>query len=436
MLKRHGLLALTCFWTILACCEKQPADPGPLPQADILEQLQSIEDIEVTEITPANGYSRQFEIVIVQPLDHNNPQGAHFEQRIYLSHTGTDNPMVFMPSGYSSSPVKKSEISDWLQANQIYIAHRFMLGAEPDVLDWQFLTIEQASADFHHVAEVFKNIYSGPWISYGRSKNGQAALYHRRFYPDDVAATVVVGSALSQGTEDPRYKTFLEQVGSAADRERIKSFQKTALEKKDQVVTRIESYMFQSDFQFTRMTADEILEFEVLEFPFGFWQTTDGDFSIIPDSNATAQEIYNFMADFGYFDVYSDEMLDFYAPVYYQAYTELGWYPLVHDHLDGLLTALDNPSNALLAPQDVALVYNGQVMQDIISWLETNGNNIIYIYGENDPWSAGALASTGATNALKIVQPGANHSVKISELDQASQVYSQISQWLDIPADN
>jgi len=39
---------------------------------------------------------------------------------------------------------------------------------------------------------------------------------------------------------------------------------------------------------------------------------------------------------------------------------------------------------------------------------------------------------TGQTNALKIVQQGANHRVKILELDQCQLVMSILEQWLDI----
>jgi len=433
--KMKKTILLYLSFVLLFSCSKQPTSSGqtdPIDNRSIIEKLQSISNIEINEITPRNGFDRQFEIYITQPLDHNNPDGIQFKQRIYLSHNDESQPMIFMPSGYSSSPVKLCELSAPLNANQIYVAHRFMLGAEPDQLDWQYLNMEQASADFHNVVETFKEIYTEKWISYGASKNGQAALFHKRFYPDDIDATIALVTPLSQGEEDRRYKTFLETVGSETDRNKIKLFQRHTLNNRDAIIPLINNYMNSSDFTFGRKSAEEILEYEVLEFPFSFWQVTNGDCSTIPDTSATPQILYNYLRDFGYFDVYSNEMLDFFQPVYYQAFTELGWYELIADHLQYLLVAVPNPSYKQMAPENVPLNYNGQVITDAIDWLQSSGDNIIYIYGENDPWTAGALESVGSTNAIKIIQPNANHSIKIEQLDQKDLIYSTLEQWTGI----
>lgn len=412
-------------------CKEDPVSTSEPDTRDILEKLKSIPEITVEEITPQNGFARQFEVYLTQPLDHNNPSGTTFQQRIFISHVNESKPVVFMTSGYSSSPVKFVELSSVLQSNQVYAAHRFMVGARPSALEWQYLNIKQASADFHNVVEKLKSVYTGPWISYGVSKNGQAALYHRRYYPEDVVGTVAVSASLSLGTEDQRYDTFLENIGSRSDRERIKAFQRKALSERNGIIPLIDNYIGSSDFHFTRMTSDEILEFEVLEFPFSFWQTTDGDCSGIPDTSATASEIYNYLKDYGYFDFYSDELLDYYEPVYYQAYTELGWYRLIDDYLKDLLVAVPDPSYRLMAPQNVPLNFNSQIMPDVITWLQNYGNNIIYIYGSNDPWSAGAIESVGSTNAIKIVKAGANHSVSISDLEEKELIYSIMNQWIN-----
>jgi hypothetical protein len=124
--------------------------------------------------------------------------------------------------------------------------------------------------------------------------------------------------------------------------------------------------------------------------------------------------------------------MHFYEPVFYQFYTELGYYRLVTDHLQGLLITLPNISYSFFAPQGVSLNFDPAVMQDVLQWLQTEGNNIIYIYGELDPWTAGAVELTGQTNALKIVQPGANHYINIVDLDEKALVYSTLESWLGV----
>ena len=422
-------------WIIAAsvfCCTKTSTQPETNDPVDVLDRLSSISGVEVEEITPQNGFTRQFEIYITQPLDHSQPQGTVFQQRIFISHTDTSHPVIFMPSGYSSSPVKVCELSSRMQANQIYAAHRFMAGARPESMDWEYLTVEQASADFHRVADLLNDVYTGVWMSYGVSKNGQAALFHRRYFPDDVEATVAIGAALSLGTEDPRYETFLNSAGTESDREHIGRFQRITLQKRTGILPMIEAYIAQSTFHFTRMSAPEILEYEVLEFPFSFRQVSDGDCSSIPDTTATVAELYTYLHDFGYFDFYSDELLEYYQPVYYQAFTELGWYRLIDDHLQDLLIAVPDPSYQAMAPPGAVLTFHPEVMQDVLAWLATSGDRIIHIYGADDPWSAGAIESAGSADALIVIQPGANHTVRIADLDQASLVHSTLERWLGI----
>ncbi len=428
---RH-IIHLLIIVLLIISCKKQTTQTEPADTRDIFEKLTDIPGIRVTEIEPKNGFDRQFELYLKQPLDHKNPDGPSFEQRIFISHTNSDGPVVLMPSGYSSSPIKICELAQPLQANQIYAAHRFMLGAKPQTLDWQFLTIEQASADFHRVVETLSQVYPGPWLSYGASKNGQTALFHRRFYPQDVLATVALVAPLSRGTDDPRYEAFLETAGTTECRDKIKQFQRTALVNREAVQSYINSYINQSDFTFSRMSASEILEFEILEFPFSSWQVSDGDCSSIPDSNASAYQLYSYIKNFGYLDFYSDEMLDYFAPVYYQAYTEMGWYRLVDDDVKDLLLMDPSPTYRMMAPQEVPLVYNQTALEDIRNWLQGSGNNIIYLYGENDPWTAGAIESVGATNALKIIESDANHSLKIENIANKDLIYSRLEEWLGI----
>ncbi len=433
---RIGIVSIF-IWLLTACNNATGPGVDPPDQSDILTRLQSLGDLEVREIAPVNGYARQFEIDILQPLDHNNPGGASFRQRLYLSHIDESAPMVFMPSGYNARPDFVSELSADLGANQIYAAHRFMDGAKPDQMVWSYLNIEQSAGDHHSIVDKLKTIYTGKWVSFGASKNGMTALFHRRFFPDDVLATVVQVAPISLAVDDPRYDVFLENVGAAETRNRIKQFQRAVLKKRDQILTMIQDFMDNSTLPYSRNTADVILEFEVAEYAFSFWQVTAGDPTTIPDSSASAEVLYRHIEDGGYLPYYSDPYVTFFEPVYYQAYTELGWYKLVVDHLQDLLVTFRQPSYSYMAPKNTDLDFDPQVMADVLAWLKNYGNNIIYIYGGNDPWTAGAVELTGQTNALKIVQPGANHYITIAELEERDLVYSKLGAWLgmEVPSE-
>ena len=73
-------------------------------------------------------------------------------------------------------------------------------------------------------------------------------------------------------------------------------------------------------------------------------------------------------------------------------------------------------------------------MQKVNQWVRTEGDNIIYIYGENDPWSATAVHLTPETNAIKLVKSGGNHKTFINDLSKAqkAQVYNALRKWLNL----
>lgn len=396
---------------------------------DILEKLESLEGMRVEEIPPQNGFNRQFVVFLEQPVDHNDESSSTFEQRIYISHINEYNPVVFMPSGYGTSPIKKAEICDPLEANQIYVAHRYMAGASTNQPDWGYLTIEQASADFHLVVNTLKQVYEGGWISYGVSKNAQSALFHKRFFPDDVDATLAVTPALSIAAEDPRYTSFLNSVGNLESRSKVIDFQRRALSQRASILPLISSYMATSEYHYYRNTAGKILEYEILEFPFSFWQIST-DVSTIPDSTATPNEMYEYLRDFGYFDFYSNELMDYFAPVYYQAFTEMGWYELDDTNVQDLLVDLSDPSYKNFGPEGIEMQYNPEIMQDIVNWLMNSGDNIIYVYGDLDPWSASALDIEESPLRIRIDVPDASHSIKIADLNERDLIFTTLGNWI------
>jgi len=426
---RNGIFGLIVFLLFISCKKKTT---GPETDLTFDEKLFGIPELTVTEIPPQNGYPRQFEIYISQPLDHNNPGGITFNQQLFLSHKDETAPVVLMPSGYATRATTVAEISELLDANQIYVGHRFIGNSSPTIREWDYLTVEQAAADFHHVVELFKTIYSGKWLSYGASKNGITALYHRRFYPDDVDATLTQVAPISFAPEDPRYDTFLENVGDQAIRDKIKRFQIDLLEHREEILPLMKDYMDNSSLTFS-IPEGAVLEFETLEYGFSFWQYGVNDISTVPDTGLTALQLFNIIEGCNYLPYYSDVYIDYMEPYYYQIYTELGYYRLVDEHVSHLLVDLPDPSYSYFAPSGVPLNFNPAIMQDLDNWLQTEGNNIIYIYGEIDPWTAGAIESTGSTNAVKIIQPGANHSILIENLDQKELIYNTLENWLDIP---
>lgn len=420
------LFAVVCVFC--GCSKKSTETASP----DILTQLLSIPGISVAEIDPPEGsvYTRAFEIDLTQPVDHHNPGGQQFQQHIYLSHVDATAPTVLETWGYGVFSNRIYEAASILSANQLCVGHRYLDISRPDPPRWEFLNVEQSAADHHRIVELFKQIYTGTWVSSSTSRGGQAALFHRRYYPDDVAVTIAKVASIVFAAEDPRFDVFLtETVGDEACRQKIRDFQRRCLENREALIPYLQAYTVQSPYTYS-IDLEVALEYSVLEYPFAFWQGGPGDCAEVPDEQSSIEELYESLIYYSDIAIFSDELTDYFSPVFYLAYTEVGYYRLITDHLEDLLTAVENPSYSHFAPPGVEMVYRPEVLADIAAWLQTEGDSIIYIYGANDPWGAAAIELTGQANALKIVEPGANHSIDIRELTDAEQVYTTLEHWL------
>ena len=175
----------------------------------------------------------RYELFFTQPLDHKDPESPEFTQRVVVNHAGYDRPVVVQIEGYSLFSKNRSELGRLLNANEIIIEHRFFAESKPDSMDWSKLNIWQAATDHHKIIQAFKKLYPGKWVSTGISKGGQATIFHRRFYPEDVDVSIPYVAPVNLSDEDFRVYDFLDSVGTPTCRNRIYEFQRTLFKKKN-----------------------------------------------------------------------------------------------------------------------------------------------------------------------------------------------------------
>lgn len=434
-MKQMMCLLLTAFF-LLGSCEKNNSPVSADENKDILMRLQAIPGVTITEIAASGHFSRVFEASVVQPIDHDNPAGPTFTQKFFVGHVDVQKPVAFETEGYSRDNFRIRELSPLLQCNQITVEHRYNGASKPDPVEWQNLTIRQAANDLHKIVQLLKPIYQEAWVSSGRSKGGMTAVFHRRFYPDDVEATIAFVAPLLFSDDDPRFATYLNTVGDQACRDKIKVFQRNLLLKKDSIAALIPGYVdwvnqnFSTDFMYS-ISYESVVKHSAIDYPFEFWSSTQHDCASIPDSNASAQVMFDHILET--VDIllfYSDYGLDFWEGWYYQAETEIGNYKLATDHIDDLLPPLE-----VLHGFGNTLQFDPAVMQDVDNWVKSAGERIIFIYGEDDPWSI-AQFETGTPSVYKIVNPGTKHETAISDLsaDDRNLVTDKLSEWLNIEA--
>lgn len=400
------------------------AQDSTLP-AVLFEKLQANPDIRILET--------KVDLEFTQPVDHNHPEKGTFQQLVHLIHKDFSKPVVLWIEGYASRGNSEQEITKLLDANQIMVEHRYFGKSVPDSIDWKYLTIEQAAADHHRIVEAFKNTYHGKWVSSGISKGGQTTIYHRRFYPDDVDASVCYVAPLNFSDEEPRVYTFLQSVGDEECRQKILNFQRTVLQNKEQLLPLFNDYIREKEYTYS-MGIDSAFEYIVMEYPFSFWQWQKENCFDIPDSTADNQELLNHLMAGSDADFFSDKSMKYFQPFFYQALTQTGFYNYDTRPFRGLLTKVIQPDFNMTLPPGVHVTFDPKPMKDVKAWLDEYGNNMIYIYGGNDPWSASAVQLSGKTNALKMVLKNGSHKTRISSFpeEQQMQMLDSLKTWLNI----
>ncbi len=292
--------------------------------------------------------------------------------------------MVLITEGYSLGENQIGELANILTANQIRVEHRFVGDSLPETMDWELLTLEQASNDYHRIVGMLLEIYPGPWVSAGWSKGGQMALVFRSHYPDDVVATVAYDSPLPRALEDPRIDAFLSIVGTEECRGRITEFQRTALRNKQKILPLFSAYAEEKGYGLS-VGEMRVLEYSVLEFPFSFWQYSDADCEDLPAANAGPEELFEKLIEVVGISWFADDNLD--SPPFHQFCTELGYYGLGTAGLEDLLSETDYP-NCRWAPNWSEQNYDPEPMRKLEEWLLTEGERVMSIYGAKDPWAA------------------------------------------------
>ncbi len=416
--------------------------PERLP-GDILDELRAIPGMTAEESTTmAPGY-RFFVMTYAQPADHQAPAGPQFTQRLTLLHRDYAAPVVVHNSGYFvSTSGRRSQVTRLIEGNQLAMEHRYFSPSRPDPADWTLLTIEQAANDQHRITQALKaTIYrDSKWLTTGASKGGMTSLFHRRFFPDDVDATVAFVAPFDYPADSiqaptNRYFVFLENVGTdAACRQRLKDFQNTVLARRDAMKSRMRNVA-----AFTAILGeDRALEFAAEELPFIFWQYGDqSSCAAIPATTATDAAVFKFLDDTVSVASYGDQDLTDFLPYYHQSATQLGYPTSDESYLVGLQFPGEDTAASYVPPSIPRTPYdNGAAMQDVQSWIATSGARIMLIYGQNDPWTAGAVELGDATDSFKYVAPGGNHGSSITELasEDAAAATATVQRWAGVSA--
>ncbi|MFB4282357.1 MULTISPECIES: S28 family serine protease [unclassified Nonomuraea] len=409
-------------------------------QDDLLDRLKAIPGLTVVSESQPAGY-RFFVLTFTQPADHRYPAKGTFQQRLTLLHRSTAAPVVLYTGGYGlpvNPTASRTEPTQLLDGNQVSVEHRFFRTSRPAPADWDDLTVWQEATDEHRIVQALKTIYSGKWIQTGASKGGMTSVYHRRFYPGDVDGVVAyVAPNDPVNPLDHQYDRFFARVGPESCRTALENVQREALKRRDRMVALLEADAARNGYTFTRTlgSADRSFEMTILDTAWAFWQYLSvADCPSVPPTTATDAELYAWIDGVAFFGFYTDQGLDYYLPYYYQAATQLGWPDLAFRHLRGLTRyrGLYQPNSVL--PAELRSRHDPRPMLDVDRWVRTRSERMLFVYGENDPWSAERFTPSGRDSYL-YVAPGSNHGASIARLTEADRAAATatLRRWAEPP---
>lgn len=388
---------------------------------------------EVRELKSESPFERILEVMIEQPVDHHNPNGEKFNQRVYISHIDPSQPVVIITAGYDAKYYYTSEITSQLKSNQLMVEHRYFGRSQPDSLDWSYLDTWQAASDHHQIITMFKEFYPGQWISTGISKGGQTVMYHSYYYPDDVDIRVPYVAPLNFGLEDERIYSFLDNVGTPKERKKIEKFQKMVLQNQERYLDAFKTFSEEKGYTFEFAGGiEKAYEYCVLEYSFAYWQWGYVDMKKIPGRSANADKVIEHMNRVAGFDYFADQFIIEYRPFFYQAMTEMGYYGYDLEAFGKYLKHVENPVFTFTIPENVEISFNDALSVDIQEYIAREGENYIFIYGEYDTWSATAVSSTGNTNSKIFIKEGGSHRTRINNMpkEQKEEVYNTLESFL------
>ena len=400
-----------------------------------LTELQKSFDFEFETLETNESFGEKYLIRFSQPLDHNGASNDTFSQRVFISHRSFDKPIVFITEGYDANHALrkgfKTELTDYLNANQVCVEHRYFGESKPDSLVWKFLTVENAARDHHKIAELVKAIYSGKIVSTGISKGGQTCNYFEYFFPADADICVPYVAPLNFSTEDKRVYSFLENVGDSSCRTRVLDFQKNMLRQKDEYLPFFIKLANKKGLTYS-MGFEKAYELMVFEYSFAFWQWGKTNCDDIPDINAKPKKVIQHLDKVANIDWISEQGIKKFQPFFYQAMHEIGMYGYDISEFEGLTSFARNPIFDFTFPENETVIFEPELMQRVDFFARHKAENMIFIYGQNDPWSATAVEPGYHTNSFKIVKPNGSHRTRINNLPeyQRQQILDSLNKWL------
>lgn len=420
------------------------AQTGQLQQdTEVARRLASLPGVtDVTRI-PTSQYKEKYVLMMEHPLDYQHPEKGTFRQRVFVGHQGFDRPTVLVTEGYGAeremSPNSSEEISQLLNANLVFVEYRYFQASMPEPCNWDYLTVEASLNDLHQVRTVIGQLYPRKWLATGISKGGQTCMFYRAYFPDDVDVSVPYVAPLNKSVEDGRHEPFLTRtVGNAQERQAVLDFQIEVLKRRTTMEPLLEKFCREKGYRFNPgITTSEVLDMMVLEYSYALWQWGT-DVHRIPNLRESDQVLFDHLVHTSGPDYFCPD--PYFLSFFVQAARELGYYGYDTKPLRKYLS-IKNSHNYLrrlmLPPELADIKFSSDLYRRTVKFLKKNDPRMIYIYGENDPWSSSGVLTwldfSKKRNMHLYVDPNGSHTARIATLPatQREECIALLKAWME-----
>lgn len=392
---------------------------------ELTDKLGGLDAISRVEALQSADGLEKLVCFVSQQLDWKDESEGRFGQRVIIKHRGFDRPTVMVTEGYGAAyamhPGYQEELSTLLEANLVFVEHRYFLESTPQPCDWSHLTVENSAGDYHHIRNLLREVYPGKWFTTGISKGGQTTMFYRTFYPDDVDGSVSYVAPLNKSLEDGRHEPFIDQAGTAEERARIKDFQIETLKRRATIEPMFADYCARKGYTF-RVPISEIYDLAVLEYSFAFWQWGD-DAAQIPSLTASDSVYYKHLIDKCEPSYFAQQTP--YTSFNVQAMRELGYYGYdtkpFEEHLS--IPQAEGYMRRVMIPDSLSYIeFDANLYERVNTFLKDNDLPMMFIYGEYDPWSATGVTWLDDKRHIHVfVEPGGSHKARIGTMPEDTQ---------------
>ena len=124
-----------------------------------------------------------------------------------------------------------------------------------------------------------------------------------------------------------------------------------------------------------------------------------------------------------------DESTEDLASHYYQHATQLGYYGYRTERFGDLIQKWNGEPSACFFPYDQALEFDPAIRNDVIDWLKTDAENMVFIYGSVDTWTVAQAELGDNAKVHKYILPGKHHGnarIRFAEPEMKKEITDRI----------